>query len=157
MRALPVIVDLFVLLTMVAFVLFFAALGNSAPNEPAQRLAFFEVEAIAENSTMSVPADTVGSFRAELVDAQGRETSGSVMTKRDPDNNLLTFFVRDAPDEASLRVVVDRLLPEAFEYQRIRFRMKRRYPGPVETREYDGVVGQIPIAVIPVSKGSEPK
>ena len=150
MRALPIVVDLFVLLTIFALVLFYAALGASAPNEPARGLVIFEVSATLEGTNGPVQAQPSLTLRADLVDAAGNTTPGTVSETR-ADGGVLRFLVRDAPKDTRLRIAVAEILPDAFDHQNLSIQIVRVYPSREETPVSRSPVGRARVSTLGVA------
>lgn len=145
MRALPVIVDLFVLLTIFALVLFYAALGNSAPNEDSSRLTMIEVETTLWGGPAGRRnASDVMTIRAELVDETGAHITESPIEVVHPDPGSRRFLVRNAPRGAQFRMVVERIQPAAFQSDGMFLRIERFYPGHAVVQS-DARIGRLDV------------
>ncbi|UWS07078.1 hypothetical protein [Phaeobacter inhibens] len=131
MRALPIIVDLFLLLTIFAVTLFYAAFGISAPNEDSSQLTMIEVSARLQNPAAggSSDANSVVDIRAELVDEAGQRIIEAPIEVNHPTPGMRRFLVRKAPEGASFQVVITDVDPSAFEGGALSLRLERLYPG----------------------------
>jgi hypothetical protein len=129
MRALPSLVDLFVLLTIFALVLFYAALGNSAPNTRINQPILIEVVAHVTNSDESFVAATgVMSFRPAILDADGNNLPGGITEVPVEDDGMIRFLLDDVPEGAYFNLLIDSIAPEAFSFDLLSVTLTQRYP-----------------------------
>lgn len=150
MRALPIIVDLFVLLTIFALVLFYAALGNSAPNQTSSQLTLIEVSAnLFGGPGGSIPADGLIGLEAQLVNDTGVRIADAPIEVPHPDPGMRRFLIRTAPEESHFRLVITSISPVAFQSQSLALRAERLYPGRAVADSIEQV-GRANIVSIPV-------
>lgn len=130
MRALPIIVDLFVLLTVFSLVLFYTAFGNSAPNESIRSPVVFEVVMHFSNP-VTFGEHPMAEVRLNLIGPDGAEVLGDVLA-HPPMEGTQRFLVREAPDDAVAQVVIERINEAAFFSGQMNMVLRRLYPEPEE-------------------------
>lgn len=152
MRALPIIVDLFVLLTVFALVLFYAALGDTAPNEDSSQLTMMEVSAFLGGGAVGFRNgfDLV-SFRAEVVDGEGQQVGEPPVEVPHLDPSKRRFLIRTAPENAEFRLIATNVAPKAFENDYLEIRLERIYPSntAVQSTKAVGLADILKLAVKP--------
>ena len=144
MRALPIIVDLFVLLTVFALVLFYAALGLSAPNEETRGGIVFELSASFNGSRGAFEEGVNGrplvSFNFSILTASGEPSPGSVRVLPSGPDTIRLHVVNGVPGGA-LHVWIAELEESAFAYDSFEAKLTRMYPSH-STVQQSGPVGR---------------
>lgn len=150
MRAMPIILDLIILLTVFALTLFYTALGNSAPSEDKARIVMFEVSSTLQNGGATLGPSGLR-FGAWLTVDGVPSTAGEVLPLSHTADGTQRFLVRNALDGAEINFVVRAVDLAAFDATGWTISIMRAFPGG-ETRIESSPVGRLTALSMVVSQ-----
>lgn len=146
MRALPIIVDLFVLLSVLALTLFFAAIGRSAPNESSQRLMLVEVTANLSGPSGNIGAHSLIDFFPEVVGQDGQRRSVEIVQVPSASLSKERYLIRNVEADAVFRASIENVEVEAFSYSNLEVEISRLFPSPEKKVNFSSALGRFSIA-----------
>lgn len=149
MRAMPIILDLIVLLTIFAVTLFYTAIGNSAPNEDTTRVVMFEVSSSFDGEG-EVHEQGGLVFRAWLTLDGTIDSSGEVIPLARIADGTQRFLVRNPSKGAEINFAARAVNLRAFSTNRWSVTMRRAFPGG-EIVVQSSAAGRLPVLSMEVS------
>jgi hypothetical protein len=153
MRALPILVDLFVLLTIFGLTLFFVALGNSAPSAASVRqIAIVELIArLVDSNGVEEEVEGLISFEAQLINADGTLAPTAIYPTERRDGRQL-YQVLNFVEGMQVQFVIRELDPKVFDWSSVSVELVRHYPGSMAIGPIVDPVGRASLFRIPVAE-----